>query len=384
MVDIDADIIIVGAGPAGCSTALHLAEFAPELVSRTVILEKSHHPRAKLCGGAMLEDGYRILGRLDLDPLVLERRDVDQVHMLYEGRGPLVKPQSSDVVFRVFDRAVFDCWLAKQTRERGFVIEEGVRVTKVVPRREWVEVTVDDKTYRARAVVGADGSLSVVRRGLVSDKTGGTARLVGCYLEDVPATAWESTRNGELAIFNYYPLSQGIQGYTWIFPMMLNGRLAQNRGIFDLNTRKGPRKNLRSVFEESLLADGIDPKTCQIKGHPIRYFAAEGTFSAPGILLVGDAAGVDPAYGEGISLALGYGELAARELAEAFSSNDFSFSGFPKRVLKSEMGKSLMRRTRLARLIYNLPISQLQRLIWWRLGFLVRWYSVNYLLNWTL
>ena len=51
---VDHDILIIGAGPAGLSTALHLAQLAPELVGRTLILEKAHHPRPKLCGGGLL------------------------------------------------------------------------------------------------------------------------------------------------------------------------------------------------------------------------------------------------------------------------------------------------------------------------------------------
>lgn len=50
------DVIIVGAGPAEISTALHLANLAPELITRTLILEKEGHLRPKLCGGGILPD----------------------------------------------------------------------------------------------------------------------------------------------------------------------------------------------------------------------------------------------------------------------------------------------------------------------------------------
>jgi ribulose 1,5-bisphosphate synthetase/thiazole synthase len=61
------EVIIVGAGPAGLSTALHLQQMAPELAERTLILEKARHPRTKLCGGGVTPDAERVLGRLGLD-----------------------------------------------------------------------------------------------------------------------------------------------------------------------------------------------------------------------------------------------------------------------------------------------------------------------------
>jgi 2-polyprenyl-6-methoxyphenol hydroxylase-like FAD-dependent oxidoreductase len=58
------DILILGGGPAGLSTALHLHRFAPELASRLLVLEKAHYPRHKLCGGALTIDAEVILQRL--------------------------------------------------------------------------------------------------------------------------------------------------------------------------------------------------------------------------------------------------------------------------------------------------------------------------------
>jgi len=48
------DLIIVGAGPAGLSTAIHLQHIVPELAKRTLIIEKARHPRPKLCAGGLL------------------------------------------------------------------------------------------------------------------------------------------------------------------------------------------------------------------------------------------------------------------------------------------------------------------------------------------
>jgi len=50
------DLLIIGAGPAGLSTALHLARQAPQLIPRILVLEKARHPRPKLCAGGLVAD----------------------------------------------------------------------------------------------------------------------------------------------------------------------------------------------------------------------------------------------------------------------------------------------------------------------------------------
>ena len=89
---MDHDIIIVGAGPAGLSTGLHLAQLAPELAERTLILERARHPRPKLCAGGITPGGEAWLRKLGLDlSAVTSPFDVREAHFLFEGQGFVVR-----------------------------------------------------------------------------------------------------------------------------------------------------------------------------------------------------------------------------------------------------------------------------------------------------
>ena len=81
------DILILGGGPAGLSTALHLAQLAPRLVPRILVLEKAHYPRHKLCAGALVSDAEVILEGLGLDVSEVPHVDAAEAHLDFAGKG---------------------------------------------------------------------------------------------------------------------------------------------------------------------------------------------------------------------------------------------------------------------------------------------------------
>jgi flavin-dependent dehydrogenase len=111
---VDHDVVIVGPGPAGLSTSLHLVQLAPELARHTLILERERHPRPKLCAGGIMPGGEACLRKLGLDLREVPSAEVREAHFLFESRSFIVRHEP--FIFRVVRRAEFDAWLADAAR----------------------------------------------------------------------------------------------------------------------------------------------------------------------------------------------------------------------------------------------------------------------------
>jgi flavin-dependent dehydrogenase len=116
----------------------------------------------------------------------------------------------------------------------------------------------------------------------------------------------------------------------------------------------------------------------QPEAHPRHWFRRRGTLAAPHILLAGDAAGTDSLVGEGISFALGYGEVAAAARRDAFVEGDFSFAAYRRRIMAHQIGRSMSRRAVGAALLCGLQSRRLPWFLWPLIGraadrFLVDW-----------
>ena len=142
------------------------------------------------------------------------------------------------------------------------------------------------------------------------------------------------------------------------------------------------RPALKSKLAEEMARHEFDLDEAAIQGHPIRLFSPENQMSVPRVLLVGDAAGADPIFGEGISMALAYGAIAAREVGESFRRGEFSFSGYRSRVLRSALGQTLTARWLIAQIIYPFKWRWFQALLWRGLKPFVMLGAWVFVLNW--
>ena len=171
------DIFIIGGGPSGLSTALHIARDFPHLAPRILILEKARYPRFKLCAGGLVLDAEIILQRLGLDVSEVPHVDADHIRFDFEARGLNIRVPKRHAL-RVIRRNEFDNWLANKAKSRGIEIREQVTVKNIIPDENGVTVETDRGEFRAQVVIGADGSNGITRRCLFPNASVNTARVL--------------------------------------------------------------------------------------------------------------------------------------------------------------------------------------------------------------
>lgn len=377
------DILIIGGGPSGLSTALHLTKIAPHLTRRILILEKEHYPRLKLCAGGLVLDAERILENLGLDVSEIPHVDSDTIRFDFEGKGLNIRVPKRHAI-RVIRRDEFDHWLAKKAKERGIEIREGITVRKVSPNENGVSVKTEQGDFFAAIVVGADGSNGITRRSIFPNEPVYTARVLEVL---TPTTSRRHPAGKEregVAFFDFLPVPDNIAGYVWDFPTQVKGTPMRCWGIYDTNILADQKRPaLKQPLAEEMQRHGFDLNDYEIKGHPIRWYSPGNKASVPRVLLVGDAVGADAIFGEGISMALGYGNLAAQEIAESFQRGEFSFRRYKRRLERSGLGQTLFARWLIAQVIYTFKWRWFQILLWRILKPIVLFTAWTFVLNWS-
>ncbi|MFN8545672.1 MAG: NAD(P)/FAD-dependent oxidoreductase [Candidatus Binatia bacterium] len=337
-------VIIVGSGPAGAATALGIAARDSELAARTLLLDKAVHPRDKVCAGGVIPKGVARLAALAVSLDVPHVR-VDAASVRVPGAARVLV--SADDLCRVVRRREFDARLAWTARDRGVELREGERVTHLARDGRGIRVETAARAYWAPIVVGADGSGSLVRRALVGPSGAPIGRAVMC---DVPVT--ETSWDGYAARrydFDFTACARGLRGYRWVFPCVIDGVPHANVGVYALPPVEGTR--LKAELTETLADVGAALRSWQ--AFPIHTYAPGAPVSAPGVVLVGDAAGVDPLMGEGISFSLEYGLLAADAIVAAHARDGRAFAGYARAVHRGPIGRKLRFLGRAARVFYG-------------------------------
>jgi len=362
-------VIVVGGGPAGSATALYLARRDPDLARRTLVLEKARHPRRKVCAGGLIPHTLDCLDELGIG-LPVPHVMVDRARVRVPGHTLEVEGRGFCAVVR---RAEFDAALLAAVREKGVEVREEEKVLDIARDGAHLTVTTEHGCYAAPIVIGADGSGSLVRRRLLPPESRST--VIGrAVMADVPIAGgcrWDGHERGRYD-FDFRAVSEGLRGYAWAFPCLIDGTPHVNVGVYacggagpqDARVRRGawrwlgrePRRGWRSGTDLAVLLHALQ---MDLGGAPVRYRAApircfsRTPFTAANVLLVGDAAGAEPLMGEGISFAFEYGRWAADEIDRAFAGGDFAMHEAEVRFRRSWVGKKLRRLDQAATMFYG-------------------------------
>jgi flavin-dependent dehydrogenase len=353
------DLVIVGGGPAGLSTALHVAAAAPKL--RTVVLEAKPYPREKICAGGIGARAFSILDKLgvrDECPMV----PLNAVAMRIGGETVVANVPNCGVVVR---RVEFDHALAKQALARGIDVRDATPVSSIAVHDDHVCIETErGDVLRARAIVGADGVSGITRR--MTGFPRGELRAQVCEL-DTEAAPGDLPR--DTVVFDFE--TRDLHGYTWDFPTLVSGQPLVCRGAYVIHTMKHDSPKAR--IDAYLRARGLDLANYKLKQFAERGFEPGAEIAKPRVLLVGEAAGIDIATGEGIAPAIEYGMLAGGYLADAFARDSFLFSTWRHTVDRRHVGKQLRIRHLCYRFFYGRHRPRLERMLpklemWVRVG----------------
>lgn len=394
----DADVIVVGAGPAGSATAHYLASAGLDVL----LLEKAAFPREKVCGDGLTPRAVRELVAMGV-PLREEDGWIRNKGLRVYGGGhrlelPWPRTSSYPDYGLCRPRAEFDQILAEHARTSGARLQERTAVTgPVLDDRTGrvVGVTarpVDDAgrkageevTYRARVVVAADGVSSRLATAIGIEKKDN--RPMGVAVR----TYFRTPRHDDDWMESHLELWDGppgrsnlMPGYGWIFGL---GDGTANVGLGSVSsTAKATRIDYKDLLQRWIA--NAPPEwefTPENQVGPIRSAALPMAFNRKphytrGLLLVGDSGGmVSPFNGEGIAHGLLAGRRGAEVIAQALArstaaSRERTLLQYPK-VMAEELGGYYQLGRVFVRLIerpeimhlctkYGLPRPALMRLV---------------------
>ncbi|HEV2255027.1 MAG TPA: geranylgeranyl reductase family protein [Streptosporangiaceae bacterium] len=347
----DADVIVVGAGPAGSTTAFYLAQAGLDVL----MLEKSTFPREKVCGDGLTPRGVKALVAMGIS---VSEQDgwVRNKGLRVIGAGkrlelPWPELSSYPGYGLVRPRTDLDQMLARRAQQAGARLLEGVTVTGPVRHERTGRISGviakdanGERSYRARVIVAADGNSSRLSVAMGLRKR--DDRPLGVAVR----TYYTSPRHDDDYLESWLDLWDGdrlLPGYGWIFGM---GDGTSNVGLGLLNTSAAfGHTDYHALLRKWL--EGMPAEwgfTEENRTQPIRGAALPMGFNRTphyyqGLLLAGDAGGmVNPFNGEGIAYAMESGEILARTIAQALararrSETERVLAGYP-RALREAYG----------------------------------------------
>ncbi len=313
---IVSDVVIVGAGPAGCSAALALKGSG----KKVLLVDKSFFPRSKTCGDSV--PAHALLGLENLVPGIYDDF-LSTVESVSFRQSALVFPNGQKLFFSwplpgyVAERRAFD----------GFLLEKvlGSTDTQVITGLKVVDYKRSDQLIKlatsniggtsgpdilASVVIAADGAPSLAARKLagVMPDPEAYGQAVRCYFDGV-----KGMDEGIELVF-YHP--HFFPGYFWIFPMP-GGRVNAGFGMPEVARRK-LKISLSELFKQfreqhpevrKMLEQAV--QAGDLRGGMVPFAMKRQIWSGPGFMLTGDAASmVDPVSGDGIMQAVRSGVLA--------------------------------------------------------------------------
>jgi electron transfer flavoprotein-quinone oxidoreductase len=360
----DFDVVVIGAGIAGCVTAYQLARQGRSVL----VIERGEAPGSKnLSGGVLYSRGIQQVFPGFLDEAPVERRitrnyinflNADSSVAIDYRDARLADPVNAVTVLR----AKLDPWLADRCEDAGAVIMPGVRVDRVLtadgPAGKWVVgVRAGDDELRAHVVVAADGVNSFIAKevGLRKDDplnhlAVGVKSVVSLPRETIEAR-FNLTGDEGAAIAAVGDCTEGVGGGGFLYTNLDSISVGIVARLDDLTAKK---KVVSDIFDHFLGHQFIAP---YLEGGELLEYGCHlvaegglhmiGEIAMDGMVVVGDAAGLTLNTGltvRGMDLAVGSAVAAAEAIGDALDRKDASkagLAGYREKLFASYVGQDM-------------------------------------------
>ena len=331
------DIVIIGAGPAGCSTSLFLSKHG---IPHTII-DKAVFPRDKVCGDALSGKTVYVLNQLD--PSIIPAFNQQKDTFIESWGVKFVAPNGKaiDIPFKsdmskeslppgfISKRVDFDNELFKRLDRKYANVIEGAEVTEISRTHDGITLTYQSTASQteqlySKLIIGAEGDRSIVAK-----KFAGLQKENDHYCAGIRAyyKGVEGMHSNNFIELHFLP--EMLPGYFWIFPLpngmanvgagMLSSEVSKRRVNLKADMLKAIENNpnIRERFKNATLEG-------KIQGWGLPLGSKKRPVSGDRFLLVGDAGSlIDPFTGEGIGNALYSGMMAANHIVDCIKHNRF-------------------------------------------------------------
>jgi len=294
------DVVIVGAGPAGCFLVKNLYEN-----HRILLIDKSPIPRVKSCGGMLVEESQEIISKLNPpDYVFVNPKEINLTYMDYDNK----KMKDTNRKFWNVFRGPFDYWLFRLLDKKQHDFVSNTELLDFEVKTNGIKLKLKNETVKyvkTKYLVGADGARSIIRRRV--------AAPLKQYLAVQKSYEIDHQRLDQ-AIFIF--CNQITDFYSWVIPKQLYFVIGSALPLQNTNEKF---KLFEKIISKTIkLSKNIEIEAAMLSRPQSKNDISLGRDN---IFLAGEAAGmVSPSFGEGISFALRSSQNLAKALNEDFKS----------------------------------------------------------------
>lgn len=319
------DMIVVGGGPAGSSSAF----FNAQKGKRVLLMDKQVFPRDKFCGDGITGKSLHLLEEMGLGEAISKEKKISSNGVIIYSpnkanlRIPIDSPDDPFSAFSL-EREIIDNLIYERAKE--MVLENGgdvitAKATGVISKdNKIIGIETKDGKYLGKTVVGAGGYNCPVSR-YVLDKNQ-TLKQDRNHYSSAIREYWDNIQ-GSNGDFEIHFIKGIMPGYFWIFPISeTRFNIGVGMLLADMDNQDVKLKQMLDyIINESYLSERFKGATAIEKsrkgwllplGSPRKNTIQPRKNFTDGCVLVGDAASlIDPFTGEGIGNALVSGKLTA-------------------------------------------------------------------------